>query len=410
MGTRFRLSARMALAYAVQGAWWPVLAVHLGRIGVSPRGRGWIFATLALAALVTPAIAGRIADRIMPAQRLMAWIYAIGTLFLVAAASGVATRFQGLFPLFLAYWMLTIPYLGLINTVAMRNLDNPSEEFGVTRMWGTVGWMVAGWAVSALMAAGGGSSTIFWAAAALSASMAMASLSLPNTPPLAMGKRGVPWHEAEEMIRRPGVLVVLIAGFGASLTTPFVYQAVPVYLHDAGLPQSRVGAAMTLGQILEILALIALPRVVDRIGRRATMSLGIASWVLYHGLFASRPGIPLALAAISLNGLAIAFFHVAAPMYLDAEAPPDRRAGVQGLWVLLTSGVGGLVGGLLAGEVMHRGGGDWRVVFGVPASIAAVILVGFAALFRSEIAEPASSPSPLPPRHPTLRPRSARIE
>jgi NHS family nucleoside permease-like MFS transporter len=181
-------------------------------------------------------------------------------------------------------------------------------------------------------------------------------------------------------------------------------------MKDAGLTQSRVGAAMTLGQVLEILALIALPRVVDRLGRRATMSLGIGSWVLYHGLFASRPGVPLALAAISLNGLAIAFFHVAAPMYLDAEAPADRRAGVQGLWVLLTSGLGGLLGGLLAGEVMHRGGGDWRVVFAVPTAIAAVILVGFATLFRSGIAEEATAPSLHSPRLPTLRPRSARIE
>ena len=96
-------------------------------------------------------------------------------------------------------------------------------------------------------------------------------------------------------------------------------------------------------------------------------------------------------------------------MYLDAEAPPDRRAGVQGLWVFLTSGLGGLLGGLLAGEVMHRGNGDWRVVFAVPSLIAVVILVGFATLFRSGVVE-RTSPSRLSPRLPTLRPSSARIE
>ena len=79
MGKRSRLSVMMALAYGVQGAWWPVLAVHLGQAGISPRGRGWIFATLALAALLTPTLAGRIADRLIPAQRLLATIYALGT-------------------------------------------------------------------------------------------------------------------------------------------------------------------------------------------------------------------------------------------------------------------------------------------------------------------------------------------
>ena len=119
--------------------------------------------------------------------------------------------------------------------------------------------------------------------------MAILSLTLPDTPPLASATRGIAWREAAEMLRRPGVVVVLVAGFGASLTTPFVYQAVPVYMKDAGLPQSRVGAAMTLGQVLEILALIALPRVVDRLGRRVTMSLGIASWC---SITASSPRVP----------------------------------------------------------------------------------------------------------------------
>src|SRR5947208_8269558 len=83
MGTRSRLSILMGLAYAVQGAWWPLLAVHLTDLGVSGRGRGWIFATLAISALITPPIAGRLADRSIAAQRLLALIYALGTALLL---------------------------------------------------------------------------------------------------------------------------------------------------------------------------------------------------------------------------------------------------------------------------------------------------------------------------------------
>ncbi|MDB5351088.1 MAG: Nucleoside symporter [Planctomycetota bacterium] len=392
MGTRTRLAIMMGLVYGIQGAWWPMLALHLTDLGVSGRGRGWIFATLSISALLTPPLAGRVADRRIPAQRLLALIYAIGTVLLAAAASGLATTFAGLFPLFLAYWLLTAPYLGLTNTVAMRNLDRPREQFGGIRMWGTVGWMAAGWAVSGVLAkhsqgattvaAGPGIHQAFWIACALSSLAVVCCLLQPNTPPLATGSRGLPWTETAALIRKPGVAVLLITGFGVSLTTPFVYQAVPVYLREAGLSQARVGSALSLGQVLEILALGLLPIVLGRLGRRTTMCLGIAAWVVYHGLFAMRPTIPVALLAITLNGIAIAFFHVAAPMYLDSQAPGDHRAGAQSLWVMITSGLGSLTGTLLAGEVIEYAAGDWRFVFAIPTAINVTLLLGFLLSFR----------------------------
>lgn len=113
------------------------------------------------------------------------------------------------------------------------------------------------------------------------------------------------------------------------------------------------------------------------------MALGITAWLAYHSLFASRPPVPVALFAVSLNGVAIAFFHVVAPMYLDTQAPPDHRAGAQSLWVMVTSGLGSLAGGLFAGEVMQRSGGDWQFVFATPAFIAGSLLVAFLIAFRS---------------------------
>ncbi len=389
MGTRTRLAAMMFLAYSVQGAWWPLLAIHLDDLKVAPRERGWIFATLAIAAMIAPPIAGRLADRTLSAQKLLAILYALAVAFLIAMAMGVATTTYGLIPLFLAYWLVVIPYLNLTNTIAMRNLTNCGDEFGGIRMWGTVGWMAAGWIVAGVMAFGKwGTPTMFLVAAILAALMFIVCLTLPETPPLATSSRGLPIREALQLLHKPGVGVLLLAGFLVSLTTPFVYQAVPPYLSKhLGMNRPSVASAMTLGQVPEIVALLVLPVVLHRIGRKATLLLGIGSWIVYHGLFASNPNLMLALVAIPLNGLAIAFFHITAPMYLDSQAPSDHRAGVQGLWVMTTSGVGSLIGGLLAGEVMQRAANNWRVIFAVPSMCATIALVLVLLAFRQSVEE-----------------------
>ena len=406
MGTRSRLSLMMALAYAVQGAWWPLLAVHLNSRGVSERGRGLLFATLAMAAIIAPPIAGRIADRTLSAQKLLAILYAAGALVLAALALGVWRTVGSLFPVFLIYWIVLIPYLNLTAAIALRNLPRPSEEFGGVRLWGTVGWMAAGWVVSGVMFAGGyGTRISFAIAAILAAVMSAASLTLPNTPPLATAAKGLPIREAAALLRRPGVAALLAAGFLVSMTTPYVYQSVPIYLKSAGLAEAKLAWAMSLGQPTEIVALSFLPVVLARLGRKWTMALGAGAWVAYHATFATQPSLAIALMTLPLNGLAIAFFHVVAPMTLDEQAPPDRRAGVQGLWVMTAAGLGSLVGGLLAGEVMQRAAGNWSIIFAFPATTALLAVGLILTAFRA-------APTPIPrPASRTLadRARTCRV-
>lgn len=384
MGTRSRLALMMALAYAVQGAWWPLLAIHLNTLGVTQRGRGLLFATLAMAAIIAPPIAGRIADRSLAAQKLLAILYALGAMVLAALSLGVGRTIPVLFPAFFVYWLLLTPYLNLTSAIAFRNLSDPKKEFGGVRLWGTVGWMLAGWLVSGIMIQGGfGTRAAFVIAAILAAAMSLVSLTLPNTPPLARSARGIPVREAIKLLSTPGVAVLLAAGFLMSMTTPYVYQSVPLYLEKAaGLAPAKVAWAMTLGQPTEIVALSFLPVLLATLGRRWTMSVGALAWVVYHASFASRPSLAFALLTLPLNGIAVAFFHIVAPMTLDEQAPPDRRAGVQGLWVMTASGLGSLLGGLLAGEVMHQANGNWTLVFAVPMATALVALVLIASLVR----------------------------
>jgi MFS family permease len=405
----------MAGVYAVQGAWWPMLAVHLQDQHVEGRARGWIFATMAIACLLTPLGVGQIADRKMPAQRLLALIYALGTGLLALMASGAVRGAWPTFVLLLAYWLLTAPGLGLCAAIALRHLERPSHEFGGVRLWGTVGWMAIGWVVTAAMAlrgaglSGRGAHEAFAVAAVVSAAFAIYALSLPHTPPLAhkpgAGRRGLNLGQVRALLGRPTVGVFLALAFGVSLTSPYVYQVVPAHLATRGLPRPWIASAMSLGQILEVAALALLPGVIGRVGYRGAMTLGICAWMSYYAVLSLRLPLPLGLIGLPLQGLAIAFFHVTGPMYLDRQSPPDLRATAQGLYVMTTSGLGQLVGSLVAGEVVSLAEGTTAAVFLVPLAIDAAMLVALLVAFRgdrmgdgpSEGAQPEFSRSPSAP-------------
>src|SRR5262249_44499795 len=186
----------MALLYAVQGAFWPLLAVHLHDLGIDGRWRGAIFATNALGALALPLGAGQLVDRFLATQYVLALAAALGTGLLAALASGTVVAPAPFFAVMLAYWLLTAPMNGLSAALALRNLTRPQEQFGGVRLWGTIGWMAVGWMATGVLTwsgatrAGQGAYAAFGLAAALSALLAVFCLRLPHTPPLAVGARG----------------------------------------------------------------------------------------------------------------------------------------------------------------------------------------------------------------------------
>ncbi len=379
----------MALLYAVQGAWWPMLAVHLEDLHISGRGRGWIFATLALASMVTPLWAGQLADRKIATQKLLAITYGLGTFLLALLASGIARDAGSIFGVSLTYWLVTAPGLGLGASLALRNLQRPQAEYGGVRLWGTVGWMMIGWVVAGVMyltgaaTAGQGAYEALWVASAVSATVAVYCLTLPNTPPLGAANPGpINLTDALSLVRSRPVATYLLLAFGVCLTTPFVYQAVPPYLRSLGLPRSGIALAMTLGQTLEIVALAGLPWLIRRYGIKVTLAVGISAWVGYFTILASRLPLASSLLAIPLNGLAITCFHIAGQMFLDSQAPADRRAGAQSLYIVAATGAGTLVGSLLAGEVVGWLGGDYATVFWVPCLIDVAMLLILLLTFR----------------------------
>jgi MFS family permease len=390
-GIWWRLAGMMVLVYSVQGAFWPLLAVHLQDLGIDGRWRGAIFGTMALGAMLVPLVAGQIVDRRVSIQRFMSLIALLGTGVLAVLALGTIVAPGVLFGLFLVYWLVTAPTTSLSTTLALRNLARPHQDFAGVRLWGTIGWMAAGWLVTGVLTwsgstrAGQGAYEAFGVAAALSGLLASYCLTLPNTPPVAVGPEDASGlREALELIRRPLVAVFLATAFGVGLTTPFVYQVIPPYLESRGLPRPWISTVMTLGQYPEIATLAILPWIFRRLRYKGTLALGIAANVVRYASLAPDPPLWVAIVGIPLHGVGIACFTVSGQVFLDSQAPTHRRASAQGLLMVLTTGIGSLAGSLIAGEMSRRYPGEYPLVFLIPFLINLGLLVAFCVGFHPD--------------------------
>jgi MFS family permease len=404
----WRLAAMMALVYAVQGSFWPLLAVHLADLGIGGRGRGWIFATLAIGSLAAPLGAGQVVDRFMATQRFLALTYAVGTALLVLVASAFVTQVGWMFLVFLAFWLVVGPAYSLSNSLAMRNLGDPLREFGWVRAWGTAGWMIAGWVVSLVMLFSGsthmgqGAFEAIWVGAILALATSIYCLTLPHTPPLAVGPRGQhALRDSLDLVRQPDIAVLLVTSFGVYLTAPMVYQVIPGYLEWRGLPRAWISTTMTLGQLAEIATLAVLPWLLRRFGVKATLMLGIAAYFFRFLSLTLDPPLWLAVAGTVLHGVGIAGFVVGGALYIDSRCGDHVRASAQALFLVCMSGMGALLGNLMAGEIVGRTAPGDVLVFLIPCVIDGALLLYFLRGFRAPVssvtwggarsAEPSSS-------------------
>ena len=393
---RWRLSVMMALLYAVQGSFWPLLGVHLGEMGIDGRWRGMIFASQALAATLLPLGAGQLVDRLMPTQTFLALAYAAGAAILAALASGRVVGAAPLLAAFFLYFCVIMPTHSLSSSLAMRNLSDPRREFASVRLWGTVGWMAVGWLVSGLLLllnggrapAPGGMAAVFWMASALSAALAFYCTTLPDTPPLARrsASGGASPLKGLELLREKDVRVFLIATFGVFLTIPLAYQVVPGYLAERGMPRAWIPTAVSINQVPEIAALAVMPWFLARLGYKGTMALGLGAWFVRYLVLAMHPPLWLAAGVGVLQGVGIACYSIGGQVFLDARAPATHRASVQAAFLVLSTGLPSFAGSLAAGEWLRRtspGGDVW--VFLVPCILDGALLVYFLRGFRSQV-------------------------
>jgi len=392
-GMRARLRAMMFLEYFVWGAWYVTLGTYLARtLQFSGQQVGWAAGTTAVGAMISPFFVGFIADRWFATQKVLASLHALGAALLWFASQ--QQTFGWVYAFVLLYSLVYMPTLALTNSLAFRQLSDPKQQFGFIRVFGTLGWIVAGLIVGNLDI----EATALPMQIAAGASLVMAAycLTLPDTRPLA---RAAPSDDSSSsfstaalaLFRGRSMAAFAIASFLICVPLQFYYAFTNLFLNEIGV--ANAAAKMTGGQMSELLGMLLIPWFFRRLGVKYMLALGMLAWVIRYVLFAyGQPGAYMWMlwGGILLHGICYDFFFVVGQIYVDREAPVALRAAVQGMITFLTYGIGMFVGSWLSGWVVDAyanaaGAGAamhaWTSIWLVAAACAGAVLVLFLLAF-----------------------------
>ncbi len=394
MNVKFRLGLMMFLQYAIWGAWAPVLSDYLkNTLGFSGGQFSLIYSLLPLATIIAPFIGGQVADRYFPSQKCLALLQLGGGIFLLITSS--VTSYSTMAWLMLGYCLLYAPTLALTNSIAFINLKNSEKDFGKIRVWGTIGWIAAGYILTGWRV--GAVKMNIWAAKAdmlilagvFSLIMGFQSFSLPHTPPRREGVKPWAFLEAIRMMREKNFLLFIIIAFVVATELMFYYILTAPFLtsEKIGVSSTFLPWVMTIAQVAEIFVLaFLLPYLITRIGIRNILVIGILAWPVRYIIFAIGKPAWLVIASLALHGFCFVFFFAAAFIYVDTVAPRDIRHSAQSLITLVTYGIGNYIGSLFAGWVhdffTREGATDWTSVFLVPCVLTVLCAVVFLIFFK----------------------------
>jgi nucleoside transporter len=389
-----RLGLMMFLQYFVWGAWYVTLGTWLASaLHFSGQQIAWTAGTTSIGAIISPFFVGLIADRWFATQKLLGVLHLAGAVILLQSSRQAS--FGPLYWGILVYSLCYMPTLALTNSLAFRQMQQPQLEFGPIRVFGTIGWIVAGLLVGHL----GIEATAIpmRLAAACSLVLGLYCFTLPMTSPLAGAtefKLGqiIPM-EAIQLFRGRSMAVFALASFLICIPLQFYYAFTNLYLNEIGV--HNAAGKMTGGQLSELVCMLLIPWFFRRLGVKTMLSVGMLAWALRYFLFARGDAgtlVWMIYAGILLHGICYDFFFVVGQIYIDREAPAALRAATQGLITLLTYGAGMLVGSWASGWVVDRyaeqpgaSGGpshDWAAIWTVAGGASALVLVLFLFTFQ----------------------------
>lgn len=352
---RVKLSVMMFLQFFVWGAWYVTGPNYLATIGFKAEDFATMYSVGPIAGIIAPFFVGMIADRFFAAQKVLAVMHLLGAAMMFAAATVMksATPSPGTINLFFFAHMLTyFPSLALTNTIAMKAMTNPEKEFPGIRVLGTIGWIVAGLAITGLHF--DTSIGMFYLTIGAGVALGLFSFFLPHTPPTATGPvsaRQIIGLDALVMLKKPSYLVFLIASTLICIPLAFYYQITSRIVEMTGLP---IGQTMSYGQMSEIFFMLVMPLFFARLGVKWMLAVGMLAWVTRYALFAFGAADEvrwMIILGIVLHGICYDFFFVTGQIYTDQAAPKQVRAQAQGLLVLFTLGLGMMIGAQIAGKI-----------------------------------------------------------
>ena len=400
IGIALRLGLMMFLQFYIWGGWFVTLGSYLAaNLHASGVQTALAYSTQSWGAIIAPIFVGLIADRYLNAERLLGIIHLVGGVLMYRLA--VAEEFASFYPFLLGYMILYMPTLALVNAVAFRQMAEPSRQFSRIRVWGTLGWIVAGlvisyvfgWDSASALAAGQLRMT-FTMCAVASFVLGAYSFTLPATPPPARRDARASLSkvlslEALGLLRVRNFLVFFVASILICIPLAFYYQNANQFLTEIHVANAT--GKQTLGQVSEVGFMLLMPYCLVRLGMKATLLLGMAAWAVRYGLFAFGNAHELSwmlLIGIALHGVCYDFFFVSGQIFTDAKAGANHKAAAQGLITMATYGIGMLIGfslaGLISDAYAQADAHDWRAIWLYPAAFAAVVFVAFALSFKNE--------------------------
>ena len=396
---KFQLSFMMFLEFFIWGGWFVTLGTFLGNnLNASGAETGMAFSTQSWGAIIAPFFIGLIADRYFNAEKILGVLHLIGAVLMYFMSQ--ASSFEAFYPLVFAYMVAYMPTLALVNSVSFYQMKNPAKEFSVIRVFGTIGWIIAGllisyfqWDSTESISLGALSNT-FTMVAIASLILGLFSFTLPKTPPSqsdgAVSVSGILGLDALKLLKDRNFLMFFITSILICIPLAFYYQQANPFLVELGMENPT--GKMTLGQISEVLFMLLLPFFFKKFGFKKTLLVGMLAWAVRYALFAYGNTGELTfmlIIGIALHGICYDFFFVSGQIYTDFKAGEKVKSAAQGLITLATYGVGMLVGFWVAGKISDQymlvdGSHNWEVIWMIPAVFALGVMVLFMVIFKDE--------------------------
>ena len=422
MSVRLRLFVMMVLEFFIWGAWLPLIFGYLPSLKFTPAEQSWILNAFPIAAIVGMFFSNQFADRNFAAEKFLAFSHLVGGLAILGCA--FTKDFWPFFALMLVHCLLYVPTISITNSIAFANMKDAKNEFGIVRMGGTIGWILAAWpftfifvdwtAVTAANpqgfagwfsealkhplegdAAMVATSWTYLVSGIASLVLSVFSFALPHTPPkdVKAGEDKFALLEALKLLKHPFILVLWIVTLLDSAVHNSYFMWTSTFLETAvenggvGIAKNWVMPIMSIGQIAEILTMLFLGTMLKHLGWKWTMVIGILGHVVRFALYAMAPQSPVLIILVQiLHGICYAFFFATVYIFVEEYFPKNARTSAQGLFNVMILGVGALIAGFVCptlfakmkvGEMIN-----FRSLFIVPMCVALFGAMLLALFFR----------------------------
>lgn len=391
----------MFLEFFIWGSWFVTLGTFLVKdLLANGAQSAAVFSTQSFGAIIAPFIIGMIADRFFNAEKILGFLHLTGAVLMFQMYN--STDFADFYPYVFAYMIIFMPTLALVNSVSFNQMKDAEKEFSSIRIWGTIGWIVAGLLISFLFhwdsaesVSEGSLRNTFLMAGIASVVLGIFSFTLPATPPTIFKGEKVTFSDilgldALKLLNNKNFLIFFISSILICIPLAFYYQNANLFLSELGMENPT--GKMTIGQISEVLFLLLLPVFFSRFGFKKTILVGMVAWAIRYTLFAYGNVNELAsmlLVGIALHGICYDFFFVSGQIYTNSKAGDKYKSAAQGLITLATYGAGMLIGFWVAGFVgdaykLSDTSHDWEKIWMVAAGIAVVVALLFVITFNQD--------------------------